>query len=81
MMKMHDGQVSGKLRLVVGAWHDSATGDYPFSGVVDPEGNVQAKGHGLSITGVVSDEISTIRGTWKLSSAGCRGTYDGRKEF
>jgi hypothetical protein len=79
---IHDGAVEGRLRLIVSLWQDGAAGSYPFSGTIDQAGNVQAKGHGgLSITGVISDEISTLRGIWKLHSAGCRGTYSGRKEF
>jgi hypothetical protein len=81
MMRILDGQVSGNIRLAVSFYKDAAAGAYPFSGTIDQEGNVQAKGHGLSLTGVISDEISTIRGVWKLSSAGCRGTYDGKREY
>jgi len=80
-MKISDGQVRGNIRLIVGFYKDSAAGDYPFSGTTDQAGNIQAKGHGLSIAGVISDETSTIEGSWNLISAGCRGTYSGRKEF
>ncbi len=80
-MRILDGQVSGIIRLAVSFYKDAAAGAYPFSGTIDPEGNVQAKGQGLSIAGVISDETSTIRGSWNLISAGCRGTYEGRKEW
>jgi len=80
-IRILDGQVSGNIRLAVSFYKDSAAGAYPFSGTIDQEGNLQAKGQGLSLTGVISDEIFTIRGVWKLSSAGCRGTYDGEKEY
>ncbi len=80
-VEIYDGQVSGKLRLVAGSWHDSATGEYPFSGIVDPEGNLQAKGHGLSLVGIVSDETSVVRGSWAAFGPGCKGTYEGRKDW
>ena len=81
-MKISDGQVRGKISLIVGYYKDSAAGTYEFSGTIDQESNIQAKGHGgLSITGVIPDNTSTIRGIWKLTSAGCRGTYNGSKEF
>ena len=81
-IKISDGQVRGNIRLIVGFFKDSAAGDYPFSGTIDQAGNIQAKGHGgLSITGVIPDENLNMRGTWKLSSAGCRGTFNGSKEF
>ena len=81
-MKISDGQVRGNLRLIVGHYKDSAAGDYRFSGTADQAGNIQAKGHGgLSISGVISDNTSTIGRIWNLSSAGCRGTYNGSKEF
>ena len=80
-MRILDGQLSGIISLAVSHYKDAAAGAYPFSGTIDPEGNVQAKGHGLSIAGVISGETSTIRGSWNLISAGCRGTYEGRKEW
>jgi len=76
-----DGQVKGKLKIGSGHFRDAAAGDYLFSGTIDQKGNVQAKGHGVSITGAVSQETSKLEGSWDAFGVTCRGTYEGTKEW
>ena len=80
-LRILDGQVKGNLKIGSAHFRDAAAGDYLFSGTIDPNGNVQAKGHGVSITGVISEETSTLRGSWDAFGVSCRGTYEGTKEW
>ena len=78
---IHDGQVKGVLKIGSAHFRDSAAGDYPFSGTVDQDGKVRADGHELSIAGAVSKDGSALTGTWDAYGVGCRGTYEGTKDW
>lgn len=76
-----DGRVKGSLHIASSHFRDAAAGDYPLSGTIDQHGHLQAKGRGVAIAGVVSDEDLTFVGTWDAFGVGCKGTYEGSKEF
>ena len=80
-LRVLDGQVKGNLKIGSAHFRDAAAGDYPFSGTIDENGNLQAKGHGVSITGVISQETSRLKGSWDAFGVACRGTYEGTKEW
>lgn len=80
-LRILDGQVKGNLKIGSAHFRDSAAGDYLFSGTIDQKGNVRAKGHGVSITGAISQETSTLSGSWDAFGVSCRGTYEGTKEW
>ena len=80
-LRILDGQVKGRLRIGSTHYRDAAAGDYLFSGTIDKKGNVQAKGHGVSMVGVISRRTSVLRGSWDAFDVGCKGTYEGTKEW
>ena len=80
-LRILDGQVKGRLRIGSTHYRDAAAGDYLFSGTIDKKGNVQAKGHGVSMVGVISRRTSALRGSWDAFDVGCKGTYEGTKEW
>ena len=80
-LRILNGQVRGNLKIGSAHFRDSAAGDYLFSGTVDGKGNLQAKGHGIAITGVISQEPPTLKGSWNAFGVGCRGTYQGAREW
>lgn len=80
-LKILDGQVRGKLKIGSAHFRDAAAGDYLFSGSIDSKGNLQAKGHGIAIAGVISQQTPTLKGSWNAFGVGCRGTYEGARQW
>lgn len=80
-LRILDGQVKGNLKIGSAHFRDAAAGDYPFFGTIDQNGNVHAEGHGVSITGNISEKTSTMKGSWDAFGVGCRGTYEGTKDW
>jgi len=76
-----DGRVKGTLHIGSTHFRDAAAGDYPFVGTIDRDGNLKAEGRGVTLAGVVSDEDFTFAGSWDAFGVGCKGTYEGSKEF
>lgn len=76
-----DGQVKGKLHIGSTHFRDAAAGDYLFYGSIDRNGRFKAKGRGVSVSGVISREDFTFSGKWDAFGVGCKGTYEGSKEF
>lgn len=76
-----DGRVKGKLHIGSTHFRDAAAGDYSFVGTVDKYGNLQAEGRGVSIVGQISGEDLSFSGSWDAFGVGCRGTYEGAKQF
>jgi plasmid stability protein len=76
-----DGQVKGKLHIGSTHFRDAAAGDYLFYGSIDRNGRFEAKGRGVSVSGVISREDFTFSGKWDAFGVGCKGTYEGSKEF
>jgi len=80
-MRILDGKVRGKLKIGSAHFRDSAAGDYLFSGTIDAKGKLEAEGHGVAITGVISPETPTLKGSWDAFGVGCRGSYEGRRQW
>jgi len=78
---IREGRVKGTLHIGSIHFRDAAAGDYPFVGTVDRDGNLKAEGQGVVLAGVVSDEDFTFAGSWDAFGVGCKGTYEGSKEF
>lgn len=80
-MGIRDGAVKGNLHIGSTHFRDAAAGDYPFTGRIDRDGTLQAEGRGVAIDGVVSDDVDSVSGSWDAFGVGCRGTYEGSREF
>ena len=80
-LRILNGQVRGNLKIGSAHFRDSAAGQYPFTGTIDGKGNLEAKGHGIAITGAVSQETASLKGSWNAFGVGCRGTYQGTRQW
>lgn len=78
---IREGRVKGTLHIGSTHFRDAAAGDYPFVGTIDRDGNLTAEGQGVALAGVVSVEDFTFSGSWDAFGVGCKGTYEGSKEF
>lgn len=76
-----DGRVKGHLHIGSTHFRDAAAGDYPFAGTIDRDGNLRAEGRGVAVVGTISGEDLSFSGSWDAFGVGCRGSYEGNREY